>query len=104
PLDAGENKMPSGAAREPFDGCLEVHGQVRPGRRHGYEFECVLIVSHPLSLNCERSPALDDDVDRQPVEPRGECRVAAKLAELLPGADENVLCGFVRLMRAEHPP
>src|SRR6185295_4538944 len=50
-----------------------------------------------------RSPPLDYDVDRQPMQPGGECRVPAKLAELLPGADEDILCGFVGFVRTEHP-
>ena len=55
------------------------------------------VVRHPLPLNRERSPPLDDDVDRQAVQPGRERRVAAELTQLLPGPDEDVLRDLVGL-------
>ena len=73
------------------------------GRRHRQQVERGRVVGHPLALNREGSPPLDDDVDGQAVKPGRERRVAAKLSQLLPGPDENVLCDLVGFLRAEHP-
>jgi hypothetical protein len=60
-------------------------------------------MGRPLALNRERPPPLDDDVDREPMEPGRERRLAAELAQLLPGPHEDILGDFVGLLRAEHP-
>src|SRR5205823_1308485 len=48
-------------------------------------------------------PPLDDDVYGQAVQPRRERRFPAKLPELLPRADEDVLRDLVGLVAPEHP-
>ena len=58
----------------------------------------------PLPARRVGPEALDDDVDREAVQPGGERRVAAEAAELLPDADEDVLRQLVGVAAARHPP
>jgi len=44
--------------------------QVGTRRRDSHHVERQRIVGHPLALNRKRSPPLDDNVDREAVEPR----------------------------------
>src|SRR5439155_7283703 len=57
----------------------------------------------PLAVDGKGPPPLDDDVDGQAVQPRRERRFPAKLPELLPCADEDVLRDLVGLVAPEHP-
>ena len=79
-------------ARSPLD---------RPRGKHLEDLFAVVIPLPPQRLGPE---SLDDDVDRQPVEPGAEGRLAAKAAELLPDADEDILRELVGVASAGHPP
>ncbi len=58
----------------------------------------------PLAVNRQLPPPSQHDVDRQPMKPRAERRIAAKTAQLLPRPDEYVLRDFVSQILAEHAP
>ena len=104
PLHVVKHEDLARAGREPLDRVLEIHAQVAARRRRRQEVDCRLVVCHSRALDRKRAPPLDDDVDREPVEPGPERRVAAKLAELLPRTDEDVLRDLVGLRWAQHPP
>ena len=58
----------------------------------------------PLPPERLGSESLDHDIDRQPVEPGAEGRLAAKASELLPDADEDILRELVGVASAGHAP
>ena len=79
----------------------------RPGRTGGpwQSLENRLAVRQkPITRGAQRPEALDDDVHRQAMQPRGERRLAAKRPELLPDANEHVLGQLVGRIRAGHAP
>ncbi len=92
------------AGRQLFDRRLEIHSQVATGRRDCDDVESRRVVRHPFALDRIGAPPLDDHVDRQPVEPGRERRLASELPQLLPRADEDVLRDLVSLVAADHAP
>ena len=106
PLDIVEHEDRSRARRQLFDGGLQIDAPIqvlRACRRRHIE-QRLAVCQESLPSHSERSKPLDDDVHRQPVQPRRERRLAAKQGELLPRADEYVLRQFIGCVGAGHPP
>src|SRR5688572_23607867 len=82
---------------------IEIHAEVAaaPCRRHPLQ-RVLAVADEAVPQRAERAKALDNHIDREAVEPRGEGGVAAKRAELLPGAHEHVLRQLVGGIRSRH--
>ena len=73
-------------------------------RRRRQRLEDGFAVDQPLPPDGVGPEAFDHDVDREPVQPGPERRVAAKASELLPDADEDVLGQFVGVPAGRNAP
>lgn len=99
-----EDEDLSSTVRQRLHRCLDVHLHVGPGRAHADHRGGLLTRRTTLAPLRERGTVRQDHVDRDPIEPAAERRVAPKRVQAAPRPDERLLCGLVRLVRAQHAP
>src|SRR6266550_103683 len=92
------------AVWEPGDRVLEVERQLDPRVAAGGTLEGVLPIVEALLLRAEGRAPGQDDVDREPVQPGPERRLAAERRELVPGPHEHVLGDLVGRVGTDHAP
>jgi len=102
PLDVVQDEHLPRGIRQAADGGLEVDGKNTVLWRNRQSPQLVLVVilpAPPASL----ALVLDDDVDREPVQPSAELRIPAETVESLPRADEDVLREVLGQLESRHP-
>ena len=85
--------------RQVLERRLEIHREVPGAGQRRQRLEDLLAVEMPLPAHGLGPEAFDHDVDREPMQPGAERRVAAKAGELLPDAHEDVLRQLVGVPR-----
>jgi hypothetical protein len=88
---------------EPLDRGFEIDTKTWYLRPRLNALERVFRIGKPAAGGGERLTLCKNHIDRHSVQPRAERRLPAKRRELLPRSNEDVLCNFVRFVRAEHP-
>ncbi len=104
PFHVVQHEHFSGPWRQTRYGALDLGIQEQPFVASRSRLHCVLVVDVPLLTQPEPLPVLQDDIDRQLVEPRAKSCLTPKRAKLVPGPQEDVLEHVVGFATAEHPP
>jgi hypothetical protein len=104
-LDVMQHEYRPSPRGKPLHRLLQVHPRIVSARRCGREaFEYRLTIGEKsFPRRAQRSEALDNHVDRKAVQPSRKGRLAAKRAELLPDAYEDVLGQLVGSLWTSHP-
>lgn len=103
PLDVLENEDISCPIRQAVDRALEIEGVTRrpASRRHHTGEESISAgvprLTFPLCLSLAQ-----DVIDGEPMQPRPELRLSLERLELVPGADEDLLCEIFRGLFVDH--
>ena len=86
-----------------FHGALDGDPQIGAFRAAGHSIEQSLVVVVALARDAQGLAPAQHQIDRHPVQPGAEARLAGKGVELLPDPDKDLLHRIVRLRRIEQP-
>ena len=97
-LDVVKHEHLPGAGRKPVERSLEIERDLRTAAPARHRFQHVIALQKPVAPHAQRLAPGQNYVDAHPVQPGRERGLAPIGAELLPGANEDVLGDFIRIV------